>query len=314
MPDPAPEIQYTPLYRFWHPRFWPLWLGLAFMRAAVLLPVSFQLATGRVLGRLMGRVLPKRRAIARVNIGLCFPDKDDTDLERIVDQHFENLGMGVFEMCIAWWASDARLERIVELHGIGHLRAAQDAGRGVLLVTGHFTGTEITCRLLVKHIPKSAAVYRPSRNPFIDELFRRIRGRSADALIPKTDIRRVIRLLRDGYIVWYASDQSYRRRNSAPVPFFGEPAMTSLALSQITAVGKASVIPYLPRRTADSGAYVGTLLKPLEDFPGDDPVRDAVRVNQLLEAHIREAPDQYYWVHRRFKNRPPPHPDPYADI
>ena len=120
----------------------------------------------------------------------------------------------------------------------------------------------------------------------------------------------MIRALRQGLPVWYAPDQSHRRRYSALLPFFGEPAMTNTALTQIIRLSGARVVPYLPRRRADGSGYDVDILPALADFPGESPEADALRVNRLFEDHIRGAPDQYYWVHRRFKGRPGM-PDPY---
>jgi KDO2-lipid IV(A) lauroyltransferase len=127
-------------------------------------------------------------------------------------------------------------------------------------------------------------------------------------------MRLMIRTLREGKVVWYASDQSYRRKGSALVPFFGEPAMTSLALSDIARLGRARVLPCFPLRLANGSGYLVDIQPALENFPGDDPRADALRIHHLLEERIRLAPEQYYWVHRRFKNRGEGYPDPYQDL
>ena len=121
----------------------------------------------------------------------------------------------------------------------------------------------------------------------------------------------MLRLLKKGVPVWYASDQAYDRKGSALVPFFGVPAMTNCALTQIARMSKARVVPFLPRRRDDLSGYDALVLPALQDFPTDDEVADAERVHRLLEERISEAPAQYYWLHRRFKNRPPPLPDVY---
>jgi KDO2-lipid IV(A) lauroyltransferase len=146
-----------------------------------------------------------------------------------------------------------------------------------------------------------------------DQIVRRARQRAADNLIPKEGLRQMIRLIKGGAPVWYASDQAYDRKYSALVPFFGVPAMTNCALTQIARMTNAVVIPFFPQRRADLTGYDAFFLPPLEDFPTDDAAADALRVHHLLEAQIRKAPAQYYWVHRRFKNRPPPYEDVYAN-
>jgi KDO2-lipid IV(A) lauroyltransferase len=300
----------VPLRRFWQPRYWLLWVGVILLRIGVLLPYRLQLLLGRGLGGLFSLALGRRRRIAAANLALCFPTESEAWRARVLRRHFQSLGIAVFELGLAWWASDRRLRRLVRLRGTEHLRAALDQGRGVILLSAHFAATELTGRVLHLEFPSIAALYRPNRNPFVDELLRRGRNRSVDWLIPKDSMRQMIRALRQGLPVWYAPDQSHRRRYSALLPFFGEPAMTNTALTQIIRLSGARVVPYLPRRREDGSGYDVDILPALEDFPGESPEADALRVNRLFEDHIRGAPDQYYWVHRRFKGRPGM-PDPY---
>ncbi len=306
------ETHRTPLYRFWQPRYWPLWIGLAVLRLVVTLPYGAQLAIGRVLGRLFFRIMPARRHIATVNLRLCFPGLDEKQRSVTLRKLFESLGIGVFELGMAWWASDERVKRLIRIDGLQNLQEALGKGQGVVLLSGHFSAQELTGRLLKMSVPEIAALYRPVRNPMINELLIRGRSTSVSRLIPKDSMRAMIRTLKQGLPVWYAPDQSYRRKYSALIPFFGEPAMTNVALSHIARIGQAVVVPYFPRRLDDGSGYHVEILPPLEQFPTEDPEADALRVNRLLEDRIRLAPEQYYWVHRRFKQRPPEFPDPYA--
>ena len=308
----ADETRQTPLYRFWQPRYWPLWLGLAVLRALVFLPYRAQLVIGRALGRLLFRLIPKRRHIAAVNLRLCFPELDEQERHAILGRLFESLGIGAFELGMAWWASDERVKRIVRIDGLENLQKPLREGRGVVLLSGHFSAQELTGRVIKMSVPDIAALYRPNRNAFVNELLIRGRSNTASRLIPKDAIRTMLRTLKQGLTVWYAPDQSYRRKYSALVPFFGEPAMTNAALTHIARISEAVVVPYFPRRLEDGSGYHVEILPALDQFPTNDPAGDALRVNRLLEERIRRAPDQYYWVHRRFKGRPPEFPDPYA--
>ncbi len=309
----SPNSPTTPpeLGRFWQPRHWPVWVGVGLLRLVSLLPVRVQLAVGRGIGALLYMTLPGRRRVAATNLALCFPDWPDAERRARVRQHFASLGMTVIEHGLTWWASDAEVARLVAVRGTEHLKAALATGRGVILLAGHFASQEFTGRIFLPLAPRIGALYRPMKNPFVDAILRRIRSRSANLLIPKRQIRRMIRALREGSVVWYAPDQSYRGPSSALVPFFGEPAMTTTALSEIARLGNAAVIPILPLRLAAAGRYTLEILPPLADFPGESPEADARRVNALIEDHIRTAPEQYYWIHRRFKHRPPPLTDPY---
>lgn len=312
MASPPDTDASQPLGRFWQPRHWPVWAGLGFLRIASFLPVRAQLALGRGLGRLAWWAIPSRRRIAATNLALCFPERSAAEREELLRRHFASLGMTLMEHGLAWWSTDERVRQRVEVRGAGNLLAAVATGRGVILLTGHFGTQEFTGRLFRLLIPRVGALYRPNRNPFVDELLRRIRARSATVMIPKQGMRRMIRLLRQGTPVWYAPDQSHRRAMSALIPFLGEPAMTATALSEIARLGNALVVPVLPRRLGTTGRYRLDILPALADFPGATPEDDARRVNELLEAHVRAAPEQYFWIHRRFKGRPAPLPDPYG--
>lgn len=311
MPPPG-QPSPPSLARFWQPRFWPLWLGIALLRLAALVPYPVLLWLGRALGNLLRWTLARRRRVAAVNLRLCFPGAGERQREVWLREHFHSLGMAVFDLALALWAPPARIARLVHVTGLEHITAARADGAGVVLLTGHFPAAELGGRELQARLGRMAALYRPIRNPLVDELLRRGRARGTEQLIPKDNMRQLIRALRQGYTVYFAPDQSHRRNYSALLPFFGEPAMTNTALTQIVRLSGAKVVPMMTRRRADGSGYDALMLPAWEDFPGTSPEADALRVAQLLEGWIREAPPQYYWIHRRFKGRPPPLPDPYA--
>jgi KDO2-lipid IV(A) lauroyltransferase len=269
---------------------------------------------GSWLGRHAAKILHKRRRVAEINVRICFPELDDAGVNRIVRGSFESLGIALFEICLTWWGSAARIEKLVTIKGLDNVRNALKDGHGVVLVTGHFLAQEVASRPLVAEASGIAGLFRPGHNAFVNEILLRSRGSIARRMIGKEDMRLMIRTLREGMVVWYASDQSYRRKGSALVPFFGEPAMTSLALSDIARLGRARVLPFFPLRLANGSGYLVDIQPALENFPSDDPKADALRIHHLLEERIRLAPEQYYWVHRRFKNRGEGYPDPYQDI
>lgn len=308
-----PQIETRPLWTFWQPRYWPIWLAVGLLRLLVLLPFRAQLTLGAGIGWLMHALLPERRRIADINLRLCFPDLGEEERRRLLRRHFASLGIGVFDLGLAWWGSDRRVKRLVTIDGIEHLREALRGGRGAILLSGHFPATELTGRAMKLEVPELAALYRPMRNPLADELLRRGRRRAA-AVIPKDSIRQLLRTLRQGIAVWYAPDQSYRRQHSVLVPFFGEPAMTNGALTHIARLSGAPVVPFFPQRLSGGDGYRVTIMPALEGFPTGDLAADARRVSALFEDRIRLAPDQYYWVHRRFKGRPEGFPDPYATL
>jgi KDO2-lipid IV(A) lauroyltransferase len=302
-----------PLSSYRSPGTWPVWIGMGLLRLACLLPHGPALALGRTLGRLAHRFSVSRRDIVRRNLELCFPELDAGELAALERDHFLALGISVIEMGLGRWARVEHLESITELRGLEHLQNALANGRGVILLSAHFTTLEISGRVLARHTAPFDGVYRKNRSEFITELQRSGRERSVDRTIEKRDIKQMVRSLREGRAVWYAPDQSYNRKGSEVIEFFGVPCMHTTATSTLARLGKATVIPYLPLRRPD-GTYVITLSAPLENFPSGDPVADTRRYVALLEEHIRRAPEQYFWIHRKFKDLPDAYPDYYADL
>jgi KDO2-lipid IV(A) lauroyltransferase len=294
---------------FLHPRYWPTWLGIGVLKALSVLPLPVLLKLGEGLGWLIGRLLHKRRYVVRVNLQLCFPPLAGAALEREVDAHFKALGAGIFEACLAWWASNDRVRGWGEVIGLEHLDAAMANKTGVLLLTGHFTTMELAARFIALQ-RDFHAMYRPINNGLIDYFMHRWRqDRSGLPALPREDLRGLVRALREGRAIWYGPDQTLDFRHSVFVPFFGVPALTITATSRLAQMGRAKVVPYFPERVGSR--YRVRFLPALENFPSGDDAADAARINQAIEAGVRFAPPQYFWVHRRFKWRPPGEKDVY---
>jgi KDO2-lipid IV(A) lauroyltransferase len=216
-------------------------------------------------------------------------------------------------MGLGQWASDEELNSLTKIEGIEHLQKAAADGAGVIILSAHFTTLEVVGRVLRIHGPVYDGVYRKNRSPFITAFLLRGREQSARKGIEKTDIKGMVRSLREGVAVWYAADQSYTGKQSALLPFFGVPAMTNTATTTLGKLGRAVAVPFFPRRLED-GTYLLTLLPPLKGFPGDDPVVDTENFTSILEDYVRRFPAQYFWIHKKFKNRPAPLPDVYSDL
>lgn len=297
--------------RLLHPRYWPTWLGVGLVWLLSWLPIPLQMVLGGALGWLAGRLLRRRRAIVRVNLEVAYPQRSAAERARMIDAHFVDLGIGVFETALAWFAPDWRLRRRAEVVGLEHLRAAMADGSGVLLLTGHFTTLEIGARLLCVAGVRFHAMYRPYNNAVMDHLMHHWReGRSGLPALARSDLRPLLRALRVGHAIWYAPDQTLDARLSVYAPFFGIPVRTITATARLAQMGKARVVPYFPQRIA--GRYRIVVLPALEDFPGADEVSDAARVNRVIEEGIALAPTQYFWVHKRFKGLPPGVPSLYS--
>jgi KDO2-lipid IV(A) lauroyltransferase len=302
-----------PLSSYRAPHTWPVWFGMGLLRLLCLLPHRFALAVGRAIGLLAHAAGGSRRAVVRRNIELCFPELSPEERDALAREHFKALGMAVIEMGLGRWASDRHLDSITRLVGVEHVRKALDEGRGVILLSAHFTTLEIMGRVLATQIPPFDAVFRKNRSEFMTELQRSGREVSADTTIEKRDIKKMVRSLRRGRAVWYAPDQSYNRKGAEVIEFFGVPAMHTTATSTLARLGDAVTIPFFPLRKPD-GTYEMTLFPPFDDFPGDDPIADTKRFIALLEEQIRRVPEQYFWIHRKFKDLPEGYPDYYADL
>jgi KDO2-lipid IV(A) lauroyltransferase len=268
---------------------------------------------GRLIGRVAHAAGGTRRAIVRRNIELCFPEMTPAERDTLAKAHFLALGMSLIEMGLGRWGSDKIHRKLGRLEGIEHLNSAIESGKGIILLSAHFTTLEIMGRVLALNCPPFDAVYRKNRSEFITEIQRTGRERSADDTIEKRDIKKMVRNLRKGRPVWYAPDQSYDRKGSGVVEFFGVPSMHTTATSTLARLGRAVTLPFFPRRLAD-GSYVFRILPPLENFPGDDDLEDTRKYVSVLEEHVRSCPEQYLWIHRKFKNLPSGYPDYYSDL
>ena len=302
-----------PLHYYWKPKYWPMWAGLGFLRVVFMLPLSWQFGIGRMIGRIAHRIGAERRAIARRNIELCFPEMSADARNKLVLEHFEALGISLIELGLGRWASDDYLESITTISGAEHIQQAIDEGYGVILLSAHFTSLELSGRVLRTHCPPFDAVYRRFRSDFTTEIMVSNREVAARRVIEKNDIKSMVRSLRDGVPVWYAPDQSYNLKQSALLPFFGVPSMTNTATGTLAKLGKAKAVPFFPRRLPN-GRYELTLLPAIAGFPSGDAEADTRQYTALLEQHIKRCPEQYYWVHRKFKNRPDSLANVYADF
>lgn len=290
-----------------HPRHWPSWMLVGLLRLLALLPLRVALALGAGLGRSTWWLLPGRRHITRVNLAIAFPERSEAEREALGRAHFAAVGMGMIELISCWWAPERRLRGRYEIEGGEHLERALAAGQGVILLSAHFTSLELATRLLCQRFPVTA-MYKPHRNPVFRHVMQAGRDTHADVqTIPFNDVRGMLRAIKAGKIVWYAPDQSRRIKFSAVLPFFGHPAVTNIATSRIARMTKAPVVPFFMYREThpEGGPYWRLVIAPpLPEIPSGDDEADAVRINALFEGAARRAPEQYLWMHRKFKGLP----------
>ncbi|MEK7322114.1 MAG: LpxL/LpxP family Kdo(2)-lipid IV(A) lauroyl/palmitoleoyl acyltransferase [Pseudomonadota bacterium] len=296
--------------RFLSPRYWPTWLVLGLMWCLAQLPFRAQMTLGRGLGRLLNIVGGRRRHIAEVNLRLCLPELNENERRRILSKHLESVGLALVETAMSWFTPTEKLRPRVQVEGLEHLQAAYAQGKGAIVLMGHFTTMELIARLMAMHTPLHAT-YRQHKNPLYQHFQEAAHRRYCAAIVPHTDMRAMYRALQKNQALWYAPDQNYAGKLSGFAPFFGVPAATITATSRIAQTSGAPVIPLLAQRLPGAAGYRLTLQPPLADYPSGDLIADATRINQTIEAQVRHIPEQYLWVHRRFKTRPPGEPDVY---
>jgi KDO2-lipid IV(A) lauroyltransferase len=287
------------------PRHWLAWLGVGLIWLVGQLPYTWLQWLGGRLGALLVHIPSRRRRIAQTNIALCFANRTASERAALVDANLRDLGRMLVEFALGWMASDRRIAQIPShIDGLQHLQAARAQGRGVLLVGGHFSHLELCARLISARI-RIAGMYRRMDSAVFEWVVLRARLRYADAMFDKDDIRGTVKYLRAGGTLWYAPDQDMRSKDTVFAPFFGVPAATITATHHLARMSGALVIPFFHHRLPHGRGYVLQLGTPLENFPGTDILADTTRINACIEDMVRAAPEQYLWVHKRFKTQPP---------
>lgn len=290
---------------YYSPRFWPMWCIFGLLRLVTLLPYRVELAAGRLLGRIISLTAGARRhLVVDVNLARCFPERSPPERNRIKSACYRNIGISLIELAICWWWPAQKLKTIVEIEGREHIDAALDSGRGVILLTGHFTSLEIGARLLALYIPVQV-MYRTQRNALFDSyLFTRRSGYFAN-VVSRKNTRQLIKGIKNGIPTWYAPDQDFRRERNVFAPFMGIPTATITASSRLAQSSNAIVLPYYPERKQDGSGYILRIDPPLQDFPSGDDLEDATRINRSIEKYVRLHPENYMWNQKRFRTRPP---------
>jgi Kdo2-lipid IVA lauroyltransferase/acyltransferase len=291
------------------PKYWPTWIGLGVLRSISLMPFAAQRRVGEALGLLIRRLPLSYVRIARRNIELCMPNLSCEQREDLLDLHCRSLGLALCETATTFWSSDARVRELGEIVGLEHIQAALKLGRGAILIGGHFTTLEITTRILGTVMPLNV-VFRPTKNALLAHTMYSSFCRHGKP-IAHDDIRAMVRALKRNEAVWYAPDQSYRNKGAEMVKFFGIPAATNTATSRLARISGAPVMTYFPERLP-TGKYRINIGEPFADFPGPDVIQDAQRFHALLEKQILKYPEQYLWMHRRFKGLSADYPDYYG--
>lgn len=285
--------------------------GLGLLWLLHWLPVPLLRGLGTALGTFLYLIGGERRRIGRTNLSLCFPQWSKLKRERVLFAHFLVFTKALLDRTLLWWAPRRRLERFIKLKGIENLH--RNDGRPTLILTPHFTGLDaggVVVGMSGKDT-RFVSMYSSQKDPVFDVVFMAGRMRFSDVLLlsRQDGMRRVLKAMKEGYAFYYLPDMDFGRKESIFVPFFGVQAATITGVSRLARVTGARVVPCITRMVP--GGYVSELMPPWEDFPGGSVEEDTARMNQFIEAQVLTMPEQYYWLHKRFKTRPAGEPRVY---
>ncbi|WP_150621386.1 lipid A biosynthesis lauroyl acyltransferase [Pandoraea horticolens] len=277
-------------------------LIVAVLRVFSVLPYPFVARLGMVVGTVLYALPSRRKHIVLVNLRLCFPDKTSLEHQKLARTHFRHVVRSYLERGIQWFGSAQSIQNIVQLDS--KIDLGDPAAPPTIFMGFHFVGIEVGCMLYSTHLPVASLYTRMSSTGLCD-LAKRQRGRFGAEMIERaTSAKKIVGLLRSGKPVMIAADMDQGVDNSVFVPFFGVPACTLTAVSRLARLGRARVVPFVTEVLPNYQGYKLTIFEPLAHFPSGNDVVDARRMNAFLEEQIVKFPEQYYWVHRRFKHRP----------
>lgn len=266
------------------------------------LPLSVLRSLGRGLGRLLYALGRSRREVALTNLRLCFPEKSEAEREALARAHFVAFARAVLDRTLGWWASRQRLERIIRIHGVEHL--TDPDGRPVVMLSPHFVGLDAGGTVVSMHVT-GCSVFSNQKNPVLNKLLYdgRMRFNEAILLSRQDGMRKIVRAMKDGHPFYYLPDMDFGPKESIFVPFFGVQAATIPALSRLVRLTNARVVPVICHQVPDG--YDIEVMPPWENFPGESIEADTEFMNKFIESQVLRMPEQYFWLHKRFKTRPP---------
>jgi KDO2-lipid IV(A) lauroyltransferase len=284
---------------FLTPNYWLVWLALGLAKLLASLPLRMQHRIGSGIGYLAYKALKNRRRICEINIATCFPQLSLEDRDQLVRRVFESNGIGILEAFRSWFSNPESIKSSVQYNGSKHLEAALEKGKGVILLGAHYSTLDLAGSLTTLFF-KADVMQRDHSNGLFNAVMTRSRQALYGKVLDKKDLRGLIQSLRDNHVVWYATDQDYGRKVSVFAPFFGVQCATLTTTMRLAAKTGAAVVPFSHFRT-EAGCYELNLFPALEEFPSGSVDADAARLNLIIEEQLRAHPEQYLWMHRRFK-------------
>lgn len=267
------------------------------------LPFRVIVAIGNGLGILLYPLAAERRRVGMINLRLCFPEMSDEARKKLVRDHFKMFCRGLIERSILWWSSAERISSLIRVEGVEHFNAIKD--KSSILLTPHFVGMDAGGQWVAQHAD-TVCMYANQKNRYLTELLlkKRARFRNQHLYSRQQGLRPILKGMREGKPFVYPPDQDQGVKDGAFIPFFGVPAATMTSLPRIAQMTGAKVVPGITRLLPGGEGYVLTFYPAWENYPSGDDVADARRMNAFIEDRILEMPEQYFWLHKRFKTRP----------
>ena len=264
------------------------------------LPFRALAAIGNAVGTALFWLIPERRRVTRINLQKCFPDMPEAERERLARAAFRSFCRAFIERSVLWWGSPERIKRMVRLEGIEHL---DSAGAHVVVLAPHFAAVEHTgIRMSIDR--DLSSLYSHQKDPAFDRVLLKGRTRFRPHIVSRQQgLRKVLRWIKAGIPFYYLPDLDFGRKGTVFVPFFGVPASTAIGLSYIARTTGAAVVPCVTRMLPEGGC-VARFYPAWSDFPSGDEATDARRMMAFIEERVLEMPEQYFWLHKRFKTRP----------
>jgi len=294
----APEFEIA----FLLPKYWLTWLSIFILYSVSWFPYSVQKRIGKLLGKLLKVIAKKRYNVAKRNLELSFPDFSQEKRQTILDANLDNAGMAVLETGMGWWWPTWRVTQKAEFEGYEHIEAILAKGKGVLAYAIHNMNLEFACRMAGLKYP-SVVFYRKHNNRLMEYISYHGRKRSNKYMVHKRNVKGLISALDDGELCLYLPDQDYGRKKCEFTPFFAVPEVATTTGSLLFAKQANCETVFLVSIRTDNGYKI--IVQPgLDNFPSDDDKYDVTRINQMIEKMIMLAPEQYLWMHKRFKTRP----------
>lgn len=278
-------------------------LGVFILWLIHFLPFRIIVAIGNGLGSLLYLLAAERRKVGIINLKLCFPGMSENARMKLVRDHFRMFGRGLIERSILWWSSAERINSLIRVEGVEHFEAIK--GKPAILLTPHFVGMDAGGQWVAQQTD-TVCMYANQKNMYLTELLlkKRARFRNQRLYSRQQGLRPILKGMREGMPFIYPPDQDQGIKDGAFIPFFGVPAATMTSVPRIAQMTGAKVVPSITRMLPGGEGYVLTFYPPWENYPSGDELADARRMNEFIEQRIMEMPEQYFWLHKRFKTRP----------